>query len=98
MCRFVVIERRVAHVIVTALLVAIVPRSATTADWHGYEKLTREQIAAVLAKASNAAPASFYAKNLSRLDLSGVDFKGADLSAAVLNGSNLTGANLSGCN
>ena len=76
--------------------VLLLPQVPSAADWPGYEKLTREQVVAALAKAP--APADFYSRNLSGLDLSGIDFKGANLAAAVLNRSNLTGANLSGCN
>src|SRR6266480_4533574 len=76
----------------------LLPQSPGAAEWPGYEKLTREQVVAALAAASASAPADFYSKNLSGLDLSGIDFKGANLTAAVLNRSNLTGANLSRCN
>jgi mxaJ protein len=76
----------------------LLPRLPSAADWPGYEKLTREQVVAALAKASASAPTDFYSKNLSELDLSGIDFKGANLAAAVLNGANLTSANLSRCN
>ena len=82
--------------IAAALLAPQAPSAA--ADWADYEKLTREQVLATLAKAPASAPADFYAKNLSGLNLSGVDFKGANLTAAVLNRSDLTGANLSRCN
>ena len=82
-------------VIATVLLLPQLPGAA---DWPGYEKLTREQVVAALAKASASVPADLYSKNLSGLDLAGVDFKGANLAAAVLNRSNLTGANLSRCN
>src|SRR5215470_3475415 len=92
------VERRLVGVGITALFLAVTPQPPSAADWLGYEKLTREQVVTVLAKASSSAPASFYSKNLSNLDLSRIDFKGADLSAAVLNGSNLTSANLSRCN
>src|SRR5204863_7902605 len=68
------------------------------AEWPGYEKLTREQVVAALARATASAPSDFYSKNLSGLDLSGIDFKGANLAAAVLNRSNLASANLSRCN
>src|SRR6267143_515108 len=78
--------------------VLLLPQLPGAADWPGYEKLTREQVVAALAKASASAPADFYSRNLSGLDLSGIDFKGANLTAAVLNRSNLTGANLSRCN
>src|SRR5436190_1441548 len=74
------------------------PQSPGAAAGPGYENLTREQVIAALGKASASAPADFYSKNLSGLDLSGIDFKGANLTAAVLNRSNLTGANLSRCN
>ena len=86
---------------ITRLAIAVVlllPPLASAADWPGYEKLTREQVVAALAEASASAPADFYSKNLSGLDLSGIDFKGANLTAAVLSGSNLAGANLSRCN
>jgi mxaJ protein len=78
--------------------VLLLPQSPGAADWPGYERLTREQVVAALAKASASAPTDFYSKNLSGLDLSGIDFKGANLAAAVLNLSNLTSANLSRCN
>ena len=78
--------------------VLLLPQSPGAADWPGHEKLTREQVVAALAGASASAPADFYSKNLSGLDLSGIDFKGANLAAAVLNRSNLTSANLSRCN
>src|SRR6267378_5094931 len=70
----------------------LLPRLPSAAEWPGYEKLTREQVVAALAKASASAPADLYSRNLSGLDLSGVDFKGANLAAAVLNRSNLAGA------
>src|SRR5215468_701558 len=92
------VERRLVGAGMTAWFLAVTPQPSSAADWLGYEKLTREQVVTVLAKASSSAPASFYSKNLSNLDLSRIDFKGANLSAAVLNGSNLTSANLSGCN
>src|SRR5207302_8086791 len=79
-------------------VILLQPQSPGAADWPGYEKLTREQVVAALAEASASAPADFYSKNLSGLDLSGIDFKGANLTAAVLNRSNLTSANLSRCN
>src|SRR5215475_2035156 len=87
-----------ARTAITTLCLWVASQAVIAADWPGYEKLTREQIVAALFKSSDAAPANFYAKNLSDLDLSGIDFKGANLGAAVLNGSNLTGANLSRCN
>src|SRR3989454_5927381 len=77
---------------------ALLPRLPSAAEWPGYEKLTREQVIAALAKASASAPADLYSRNLSGLDLSGIDFKGANLAAAVLNRSNLASANLSRCN
>src|SRR6185295_535776 len=80
------------------LAAVLLPPSAGAADWPGYEKLTREQVVAALERASPSAPADFYAKNLSGLDLSRLDFKGANLGAAVLNRSDLTSANLSRCN
>jgi quinoprotein dehydrogenase-associated probable ABC transporter substrate-binding protein len=79
-----------------AALLLAAPSGA--ADWTGYEKLTREQVVAALDAASDSVPASFYAMNLSGLDLSGIDFKRANLAAAVLNGADLSGANLSRCN
>jgi quinoprotein dehydrogenase-associated probable ABC transporter substrate-binding protein len=89
-------RRGPARLLVAAVLLLSPPAGA--ADWPGYEKLTREQVAAALAKGSASAPVDFYSKNLSGLDLSGIDFKGANLAAAVLNRSNLTRANLSRCN
>jgi quinoprotein dehydrogenase-associated probable ABC transporter substrate-binding protein len=87
------------HAIQLVMAAAVLlPRSPSAADWPGYQKLTREQVLAALAKAPASAPADFYSRNLSELDLSGIDFKGANLAAAVLNRSNLTGANLSRCN
>ena len=79
------------------LMAPVAAHQAAAADWPDHERLTRDQVVAALAAAPGA-PVSFYAKNLSDLDLSGIDFKGANLSAAVLNGSNLTGANLSRSN
>src|SRR5712691_6325055 len=87
---------RITRLAIAAVL--LLPQLPSAADWPGYEKLTREQVVAALAEASASAPADFYSKNLSGLDLSGIDFKGANLTAAVLNRSNLTGANLSRCN
>jgi mxaJ protein len=87
---------RITRFAIAALL--LLPQSPGAADWPGYEKLTREQVIAALARATASAPADFYSRNLSGLDLSGIDFKGANLTAAVLNRSNLTGANLSRCN
>src|SRR5215510_13815576 len=87
------VERRLVGAGIAALFLAVTPQPPSAADWLGYEKLTREQVVTVLAKASSSAPASFYSKNLSNLDLSRIDFKGANLSAAVLNGSNLSNAN-----
>ena len=84
------------RLVMTAALLA--PQAPGAADWPGYEKLTREQVVAALAKAPASAPTDFYSRNLSGLDLSGIDFKGANLAAAVLNRSNLTSANLSRCN
>ena len=84
------------RVVATSIL-AVAAHQAAAADWPDHERLTRDQVVAALAAAPGA-PVSFYAKNLSDLDLSGIDFKGANLSAAVLNGSNLTGANLSRSN
>ena len=70
-----------------ALVAAVLLQPAAgAADWPGHRKLTREQVIAALA----AAPADFYATNLSGLDLSGIDFKAANLTAAVLNRSNLS--------
>src|SRR5436190_22325842 len=76
----------------------LLPQSPGAAEWPGYEKLTREQVVAALAAASASAPADFYSKNLSGLDLSGIDFKGANLTARLLNRSNLMLPNLSRCN
>src|SRR5205823_12836874 len=76
----------------------LLPQSPGAAEWPGYVKGTRERVVAAVAAASASAPADFYSKILSGLDLSGIDFKGANLTAAVLNRSNLTGANLSRCN
>jgi quinoprotein dehydrogenase-associated probable ABC transporter substrate-binding protein len=86
----------VRRLALTAVL--LLPQPAGATDWPGYEKLTREQVVATLAGASPSAPADFYSRNLSGLDLSGIDFKGANLSAAVLNRANLTRADLSRCN
>ncbi len=84
-----------------ALLMALLlaqAGAAGAAEWAGYEKLDRAQVLSRLAGATAAAPADFYARNLSGLDLASIDFKGANLGAAVLNGSKLQHANLAGCN
>ncbi len=86
------------HAIGLVMAAVLLPRLPSAAEWPGYEKLTREQVVAALAKASASAPADLYSRNLSGLDLSGIDFKGANLAAAVLNRSNLASANLSRCN
>jgi hypothetical protein len=52
----------------------LLPHLAGAADWPGYEKLTREQVVAALAKATASAPTDFYSRNLSGLDLSSIDF------------------------
>ncbi len=67
-------------------------------DWPGYERLSRDQLVAAVAKSSQQAPAEMSSKNLSGLDLSGVDFKGANLTATVFNRAILRGATLAGCN
>lgn len=81
-----------------AILLSRAAAPADADDWPGYEKLTREAVLELLSRASASAPASFYSKNLSRLDLSGIDFKGANLAAAVMNDSRLANADLSRCN
>src|SRR5205823_3730895 len=86
------------HAIGLLMAAVLLPRLASAAEWPGYEKLTREQVVAALAKTSASTPADLYSRNLSGLDLSGIDFKGANLAAAVLNRSNLARANLSRCN
>src|SRR5713101_8574542 len=90
--------RRLHAIKIVMAAAVLLPRLPSAAEWPGYEKLTREQVVAALAKASASAPADLYSRNLSGLDLSGIDFKGANLAAAVLNGSNLASANLSRCN
>src|SRR5258708_30155400 len=77
-------------VMAAAVLLPLLPSAA---DWPGYEKLTREQVVAALAKASASAPADFYSRNLSGLDLSGINCKGANLAAAELDPRNLHGPN-----
>ncbi len=92
------VARRLHAIELVMAAAVLLPRLPSAAEWPGYEKLTREQVVAALAKTSASAPADLYSKNLSGLDLSGIDFKGANLAAAVLNGSNLASANLSRCN
>src|SRR5438046_5310075 len=89
-------SRSPGRVVIAAVF--LLPQVVGAAEWPGYEKLTREQVVAALARATASAPSDFYSKNLSGLDLSGIDFKGANLAAAVLNRSNLASANLSRCN
>jgi uncharacterized protein YjbI with pentapeptide repeats len=57
-------------------------------------RLTRDQVLAALASASEHAPADLSGSDLSGLDLSGVDFKRAILSRCRLVQTNLAGANL----
>ena len=58
--------------VVAASILAVAAHQAAAADWPDHERLTRDQIVAALA-AARGAPVSFYAKNLSELDLSGPD-------------------------
>ena len=57
-------------------------------------EMSRQEVEAVLAKASAAAPADFTGKRLSGLDLSGLDLSGAIFRAARLNKTKLAGARL----
>jgi uncharacterized protein YjbI with pentapeptide repeats len=79
---------------ILAFLTALHCTAGAADDWAGYERLDREKVVEALA---GTAPADFYAKNLSGLDLSAIDFKGANLAASVLNGSRLQYANLANC-
>lgn len=56
--------------------------------------LSREDVLAALARASEEAPADFSGHDLSGLDLSGVDFKRANLSRCRLVRTNLAGAKM----
>src|SRR6266702_1768021 len=76
--------RRLRAIELVMAAAVLLPRLPSAAEWPGYEKLTREQVVAALAKASASAPVDLYSKNLSGLDLSGIDFKGANLAQAVL--------------
>src|SRR5436190_1137978 len=63
--------------------VFLLPQLAGAADWPGYEKLTREQVIAALARATASAPTDFYSRNLSGARLIG-DLRRANLERAVL--------------
>jgi len=76
---------------------ALLPRLPSAAEWPGYEKLTREQVIAALAKGSASARPICIQEPL-RAGSVRYRFKGANLAAAVLNRSNLASANLSRCN
>src|SRR5713226_4689073 len=59
-------------------------------------ELTKAEVVAILAGASEEAPADLSGRDLSALDLGGVDFKRAKLAGANLAGANLASARLSG--
>lgn len=57
-------------------------------------RLTRDEVLATLARATEQAGADFSGRDLSGLDLTGIDFKRANLSRCRLVGSNLAGGRL----
>ncbi|MAP19239.1 MAG: hypothetical protein CL626_09520 [Aurantimonas sp.] len=58
--------------------------------------MTRAEVEALLARATNAAPADLSRAELNGLDLSRLDLAGADLTSAYLNGTDLSNARLAG--
>lgn len=73
----------------TAAAVSAAPWPAASQD-----RLDRDQVLAILARASAEHPADFSGKDLSGLDLSGVDFKRANLSKCRLVRTNFRSARL----
>src|SRR3989475_7186970 len=59
-------------------------------------ELTKAEVVAILAGASEEAPADLSGRDLSALDLGGLDFKRAKLAGANLAATNLAGARLFG--
>ena len=64
----------------------------------GVADLSAEQVTALLAAATPAAPANLAGKDLSDLDLSRLDFRGADLRGTSFFGSRLVESDLRGAN
>ena len=83
---------------IASLVTAIVVFAAAMPPGAGAADLSAEQVTALLAAATPAAPANLAGKDLSDLDLSRLDFRGADLRGASFFGSRLVESDLRGAN
>src|SRR5439155_1376455 len=76
------------------VLVAVVAANLTPGPACAQDRITRDQVVAILARASPEHPADFTGQDLSGLDLSGIDFKRANLTKCRLVRTNFAKARL----